>query len=273
MKKRAKLFFGLMTIGIIATVLPLTLTSCNAKNGSENNKNEDNIVVPIETENPNPEEELEDTIPDEAEQDPALPESNPEQAPTEEIGSEIPQDSLGKFDPLDGIDIPVSEEIELVPTGINQNEYYYDYLIISIVDNADDTYVKVLGLKPDTIINNIEIPSSINFENGLIETLEIGDEAFANCSMLENVTLPNTVLSIGIRAFEGCGNLETINLGNSLINIGNNAFLHCRELKSIDLPESLINIESFAFAYCHSLESINIPNFVQVIGNNAFVGC
>ena len=78
---------------------------------------------------------------------------------------------------------------------------------------------------------------------------------------------------IAKNAFLYCLFLENINIPNSVISIGSNAFKGCWSLKSINIPESVTCIEDYAFAYCTSLKSITIPSSVVTIGDNPFIGC
>ena len=52
----------------------------------------------------------------------------------------------------------------------------------------------------------------------------IGHFAFAYCSSLTSLTLPNSVTSIGERAFSGCSSLTSINIPNSVTSIGCSSF-------------------------------------------------
>ena len=51
---------------------------------------------------------------------------------------------------------------------------------------------------------DIVIPKSITFNNSKYSVTSIGDWAFASCSSLTAVTIPNSVTSIGDWAFENC---------------------------------------------------------------------
>ena len=101
----------------------------------------------------------------------------------------------------------------------------------------------------------------------------IGDRAFADCSTLTRVTIPDSVISIRISAFGGCSELTSVTIPDSTTSIRDAAFYRCNKLASIILPNSLKSIGARAFEECSSLISITIPNGVTSIGNDAFSHC
>ncbi len=103
-------------------------------------------------------------------------------------------------------------------------------------------------------------------------TTIIGNVAFAGCSRLTSVTLPEGVTSIGEYAFYGCTSLTSIILPEGLTTIGNIAFKDCTSLASISFPESVTNIGRGAFEGCTSLVSINIPDNLTEM-NDLFLYC
>ena len=101
----------------------------------------------------------------------------------------------------------------------------------------------------------------------------IGDDAFAGCTSLTSITIPNSVTSIGDDAFASCTSLTSITIPNSVTSIGDDAFWHCNALVSITIPNSVTSIGRAAFRYCYSLTSVTIGNSVTSIGDDAFEGC
>ena len=83
----------------------------------------------------------------------------------------------------------------------------------------------------------------------------------------------NPVTSIGDRAFAKCTNLTGITIPDSVTSIGEGAFGYCRSLTSITIPDSVTSIGDGAFWNCESLAIITIPDSVTSIGENAFLGC
>ncbi|MCM1054503.1 MAG: leucine-rich repeat domain-containing protein [Bacteroides sp.] len=103
----------------------------------------------------------------------------------------------------------------------------------------------------------------------------IGANAFADCTDLNTVIVPDTVRTIGRNAFGSSEKLDTVSIGTSsaLTEIGEEAFINCTALENISLPQSLETVGSKAFKDCTGLKSITIPNLVSFIGSEAFKGC
>ena len=80
--------------------------------------------------------------------------------------------------------------------------------------------------------------------------------AFAYCSSLTEVTIPKSVTSIGEWAFEGCSNLTKVIIPEGVTSIGESAFQSCGSLTEVTIPKSVTSIESFAFYDCGALATV-----------------
>ena len=67
--------------------------------------------------------------------------------------------------------------------------------------------------------------------------------------------------------------LQQITIPDAVVSIGENAFESCTSLTKLTLPEGLILISEYAFYDCSSLEQINIPDGVTQIGTSVFDNC
>jgi len=110
----------------------------------------------------------------------------------------------------------------------------------------------------------------VTFQEGLTS---IGENAFFGCTNLRSATLPNTVTNIGGGVFAYCAKLKKANLPVSLTNLPQYVFYHCYSLTNIELPSNLQRIGSYNFANCYNLKSINIPSQVSVIADSSFINC
>ncbi|MDY4584799.1 MAG: leucine-rich repeat protein, partial [Candidatus Onthomorpha sp.] len=78
---------------------------------------------------------------------------------------------------------------------------------------------------------------------------------------------------IGYGAFAYCSSLTSVTIPNSVTEIDDYAFYDCSSLTSVTIPNSVTEIDDYAFYDCSSLSSITIGNSVTSIGNSAFSGC
>lgn len=77
------------------------------------------------------------------------------------------------------------------------------------------------------------ILESIEFEEGC-ELKGISYNAFYNCTLLNNITIPDTVTYIGGYAFRGCTALTDITIPETVEYIGYSAFYDCKNITTIN---------------------------------------
>ena len=104
-------------------------------------------------------------------------------------------------------------------------------------------------------------------------TVAILDYAFANCSLLKNVFIPNSVTYLGKYAFNNCINLGQVTLSSNITAINAYTFSGCEQLKSINIPNGVVSIGNYAFSNCSALTNVTIPDSVQEIHKYAFNKC
>jgi len=154
---------------------------------------------------------------------------------------------------------------------------YPDYInqeIIYILDDAthltSELFREHPNLKTIVITHTVlSIESSCfescpNLENVFFypvsQLISIGNRAFANCTSLKTIHLPDSLLSIGFSAFEGCSGLQVfINPSSELKVIAMNAF--ASDIQSLILPSNA------HFAPLNHDESGGIPAFVNLVNN------
>ena len=101
----------------------------------------------------------------------------------------------------------------------------------------------------------------------------IDRSAFAGCSGLTSISIPNSVTSIDSDAFWSCTGLTSVNIPESITSIAYEMFYKCSNLTSITIPENVTNIGSYAFSGCYGLTSVNLPDNLINIGDSAFESC
>ena len=115
-----------------------------------------------------------------------------------------------------------------------------------------------------SLLSQITIPNSVT---------KINDQAFLDCQSLQQIVLPNSVTSIGYNAFGLCKSLKRINIPNSVTSLEPAVFYECISLQQISIPNSITRIEYQTFCECSSLQQVSISNSVSVIGDWAFSKC
>ncbi len=178
--------------------------------------------------------------------------------------------------------IPDSEGLKY-----EMNEASDGYTVVGIGDCAD-TEIKipkeheglpVRGIR-DSAFAYCTSLTSITIPNGLTE---IGDSAFAGCTDLSSITIPDGVTAIGESAFAGCTGLSSIMISDSVTEIGWNVLLGCTGLTSITVVEGnpvyhsagncLIETEGKVLVLGCQNSVIPSDGSVTSIGESAFIGC
>lgn len=154
---------------------------------------------------------------------------------------------------------PVMED-EVSGTGeVSAEGFYYDEL-------EDGTLEITRYSGSDT---GVVIPAEINGK----AVTRIGDDAFAGCSDMTSIELPEGITSIGTGAFYNCSRLISIKLPVGVMNIEGYAFYKCIRLTSIKLPSGVTNIGEFAFYGCNRLTSMELPSGLTSIEDCTFFDC
>lgn len=108
-------------------------------------------------------------------------------------------------------------------------------------------------------------------------TLEtIGNYAFAECSALEDIELPESIKSIGDNAFINTAYFNNEeNWDESGVLYVSNHLIHA--MRAIEgeykIKEGTLSVGMNAFSGCNLLTGITIPSSVKMFNDNAFYGC
>ncbi len=148
---------------------------------------------------------------------------------------------------------------------------------------------------------------TILFKGNRLES--IGYRAFAECSGLKEIKIPDTVVTLDNGAFSNCTALEKVTLGSSLSQIGIGAFAGCdslekmelakdnvdltldddclydkdktilylmlpyREKETYSMPASVTDIAEYAFWNCSNVKTISLSSHLKEIPDYAFANC
>lgn len=111
----------------------------------------------------------------------------------------------------------------------------------------------------------------------------IASEAFANCSGLSSIFIPESVVKIGVGLFNYCTSLKKISVaennknyhssGECIIETNKGVLIAGCNNSVIPSDNSVKRIESYSFRGLSGLKSITIPKSVTYIGDLAFSHC
>lgn len=167
-------------------------------------------------------------------------------------------------------------------------------LTYSLNEDGASYAVAGIGTCTDT---EIVIPSEYE---GLPVT-KIADDAFyflaqSQCTNIESVVMPDSIVSIGKGAFYGCSKLSRLTIGDGVMSIGDFAFGYWQggfdfcPVEQVSMPANAISfipkqflktvtltsgqtIEERAFYNCKKLERISIADSITSVGEAAFYHC
>lgn len=181
-------------------------------------------------------------------------------------------------------DIKLGDNVASISANAFDNTSYYN--------NLNNWENGVLYLEKYLINASKDISGDYTIKEG---TTLIAGSAFRQCTYLENVTLPDSLLAIGAGAFYdsgisqinipdnvrnieqyafgSCYRLQNVKLSENITKISSNLFYACKSLQKITLPENITEIEMRAFSHCLALKEIKIPDAVESIGIDAFRNC
>lgn len=154
----------------------------------------------------------------------------------------------------------------IVPAKIN------GYPVTKILGGAfqGNKYIKKVTIESKiTILYGRMFANCSNLETVILpETLlEIKDMAFSSSS-IAYITIPSSVTRINSQVFYGCQRLSTVKIKGTT-NIGGSAFFNCKNLMNVDLPLTC-TLSSSAFQGCINLNYINNKQVTIVPPKNGY---
>jgi len=145
----------------------------------------------------------------------------------------------------------------LLLAGLCMHAMAYDFISNNIyykITGANTCKVTYASLSYNSYSGNIVIPSTVTNVSTTYTVTEIDSGAFALCTSLGSVTLPNTIVKIDSSAFVA-SSLTSINIPMSVRYIGSAAF-GMTDITTITIPDSVQFLGGGMFFYCASLRSV-----------------
>gem|GEM_PF-6696617 len=141
-----------------------------------------------------------------------------------------------------------------------------------VIDSSGTLEISGTGFLPSGTMPWADQAASIKHvvvKNGVYS---LPDNAFQNCTALEDVVLGDTVSSIGASAFNGCTSLKSVEMPDKLNYLGSSAFEGCSSLTHITVPEGVTAIYSSTFLRCSNLETIDLPETLTTLSSMSLYG-
>ena len=127
-----------------------------------------------------------------------------------------------------------------------------------------------LGNEPTLFVASFSDYENPETENYGSKLMLIGANAFANCTSLAQINIPDSVKNISEKAFYGDTALANVEMSDNVIYISDECFNGCSALSTfIWNPESK-HIGRFAFANCAALSEFDFVN-VEKLCDNSFL--
>lgn len=117
-------------------------------------------------------------------------------------------------------------------------------------------YANIESLKITGVLNDVDflfiyrmMPNLKNLDIAEVNITALPIQAFYKSTNVENLILPNTLITIGEEMFYQ-SKLKTVVIPANATTIGNSAFEQCASLISIDIPANVETIGTAVFCYC-----------------------
>ncbi len=158
--------------------------------------------------------------------------------------------------------ISVFDSVKAMSADTAGSEYYAYNAIDGVVYSIDGT--RLVLVLPGYSRTTFTVPSSVT---------EICDGAFASNTKIQTVTFDegSQLNRIGIGAFANCTALRSVALPNSTVEIAPYAFIATTALKTINL-ENVSKVGEYAFNGS-AIATVNLASDNVTIGEAAFYGC
>ena len=155
-----------------------------------------------------------------------------------------------------------NDDDTLTITAYNGSETSVD--IPSEIKGSRVTAIGDKAFYSNKTIQQVNIPDTV---------LTIGEQVFYNCDYLNNVKLPENLTSLGYHAFASCDSLYNITIPATITEYGDQGTFSQSGLTTVTFEEGITKIGKDAFYGADKLKYVNIPDSVTIIEEEAFSSC
>ena len=162
------------------------------------------------------------------------------------------------------------------------SSFTYNLIKYSIINEQDKT-VRV-GTKADSDENTalgtpnavsidfhlpVSIPSYVIYKNKKYAVIEIGSEAFRQCSKIESVKLPSSIRCIRFAGFDGCYSIASFTFphGSQLETLEKYALSRMYKIKELSLPFTIKTVGHHSLACLHMLTDLYYCSSYNIEGD------
>ena len=136
-----------------------------------------------------------------------------------------------------------------------------DFTSHGIPSEFKECVINIIVMSPDVDFSSTYFDyykNLISFDGSVsTKTTNLVNGAFAKCSLLRDVKLPDSIKTIESSSFRDCSSLKEITLPKSLEKISKNAFEYSG-LETIVIPSNVNKIETYAFGNCNNVKVLII---------------
>ena len=137
-----------------------------------------------------------------------------------------------------------------------------------VIDNANTT-INRNAFSGCTSLKSVDLGKAVTIQN----------RAFGNCINLQEVNIPNSVITFGGDDYDGgpfanCSSLKKVVIGTGIMTLSGKSFKNCTKLASVEILGNVLKEIGYeAFINCRNLKKIELPASVTSIERNVFDGC
>lgn len=138
-----------------------------------------------------------------------------------------------------------------------------EYTVVSLTQSAtasttDGAFANCTGL------TSVALPETLT---------AIGNYSFNGCTALTTITIPESVQNFGDGVFQNCSGLESIVMPKSAQKLGINLFKGCAKISQIAIPEGITDLPKYVLSSMNGLKEVTLPSTLVTIGDYNFYSC
>ncbi len=159
-----------------------------------------------------------------------------------------------------------AEVVDVVSSKISTAEV--PETVIAMIEGTGQSFaVTAIG---DRAFYGCQSLTKVTFAEGLEQ---IKPYAFAKCTKLKDMELPESLTTVGDYAFYGCA-LESVTIPDGVTSVGSHAFEDCKKIKVLEIGAGVRNIGTCAFKDNDQLLGVLVKaETTPLLGDNAFMNC